>query len=305
MRLDDFDPNINVEDQRGRGGFGGFGGGGGGGLLLGLLPLIGSRFGCGGIVVVLLLLAVFGGGLGGLGSMFGGGQIAAPGGQVVQRGDGSVQSACTLNPISRATCEAYSSAENTWEALFQQQGQAFDAPKLVFYSGVGQSGCGVAQAAMGPFYCPPDQGIYIDTSFFDELATRFNAAGDFAQYYVVAHEMGHHIQNITGVSDQVRRLQARASEVEGNQLSVRLELQADCYAGVWAAQNRNRLEPGDVEEGMRAAEAIGDDALQRQAQGRVVPESFTHGSSEQRMRWLRVGLQTGDPAACDTFSGAI
>ena len=304
MRLDDFDPNINVEDQRGSGGgFGGFGGGGGGGLLFALLPMIGSRFGCGGIVVVLLLLAVFGGGLGGLVGT--GSQVSAPAGQAGQRSNGSVQGACTLNPISRATCAAYSSAENTWEAIFQQQGQAFDAPKLVFFSGRGQSGCGVAQAAMGPFYCPPDQGIYIDTSFFDELATRFGAAGDFAQYYVVAHEMGHHIQNITGTSDQVRQRQARASEVEGNQLSVRLELQADCYAGVWAAQNRNRLEPGDVEEGMRAAQAIGDDALQRQAQGHVGPESFTHGTSDQRMRWLRRGLETGDPTACDSFSAPI
>jgi hypothetical protein len=310
MRLDDFDPNINVEDQRGSGGgFGGLGGGGGGGLLFALLPMIGSRFGCGGIVVVLLLLAVFGGGLGGLGGLLGGGggQVAAPSSQVGQRpaGSGGVQGACTLNPASRATCAAYSSAENTWEALFQRQGQAFDAPKLVFFSGTGQSGCGAAQSAMGPFYCPPDQGIYIDTSFFDELSTKFGAAGDFAQYYVVAHEMGHHIQNVTGTSDQVRRAQARASEVEGNQLSVRLELQADCFAGVWAAQNRERLEPGDVEEGMRAAQAIGDDALQRKSQGRVVPESFTHGSSEQRQRWLRRGLETGDPAACDTFSGAV
>lgn len=307
MRLDDFDPNINVEDQRGSGGgFGGFGGGGGvGGFLPLILGMVGSRFGCGGIVVVLLLFAVFGG-LGNLGGMLGGGgQIAAPSGQTAQRGDGSVQGACTLNTISRATCAAYSSTENTWEALFRQQGQTFDPPKLVFFSGSGQSGCGVAQSAMGPFYCPPDQGIYIDTSFFDELANRFGAGGDFAQYYVVAHEMGHHIQNITGTSDQVRRAQARASEAEGNQLSVRLELQADCFAGVWAAQNRERLEPGDVEEGLRAAQAIGDDALQRQAQGRVVPDSFTHGSSEQRMRWLRVGLETGDPARCDTFSGAV
>jgi hypothetical protein len=311
MRLDDFDPNINVEDQRGRGGggLGGFGGGGGGGLLLGLLPMIGSRFGCGGIVVVLILLAVFGGGLGGLGSILGGGggQVAAPTAQVGQRGasDGSVQSACGLDAPSRATCAAYSSAENTWEALFQKQGQTFDAPKLVFYSGSGQSGCGAAQSAMGPFYCPPDQGIYIDTSFFDELATKFGAQGDFAQFYVVAHEMGHHIQNITGTSDEVRRAQARASETEGNQLSVRLELQADCYAGVWAAQNRERLEAGDVEEGMTAAQAIGDDTLQRKGRGRVAPESFTHGSAEQRQRWLRRGLETGDPARCDTFTGAV
>ena len=316
MRLDDFDRDINVEDQRGQGGggFGGLGGGGGGGgLLFALLPMIGSRFGCGGIVVVLILFAVFGGGLGGLGSILGGGQVTAPTAQVgrpsVAAGDageaGGASAACSLTPERRATCNAFSSTENTWEALFAQGGQQFQPAKLVFFEGSGRSGCGAAQAAMGPFYCPPDQGIYIDTSFFNELATRFGAAGDFAQYYVVAHEMGHHIQNVLGTSDQVRRSQARASETEGNQLSVRLELQADCYAGVWAARNRERLEAGDIEEGMRAAQAIGDDALQSKSQGRVVPDSFTHGTSEQRMRWLRVGLERGDPAACDTFSGAV
>ena len=158
---------------------------------------------------------------------------------------------------------------------------------------------------MGPFYCPLDRGIYIDTTFFNELATKFGAGGDFAQYYVVAHEFGHHIQTLTGASARVREIQQRSSREEGNAASVRLELQADCYAGVWAAQNRDRLEPGDIEEGLRAAQAIGDDTLQKQAQGRVVPDSFTHGSSAQRMTWLRRGLETGDPAQCDTFSGAI
>ncbi|WP_375403110.1 neutral zinc metallopeptidase [uncultured Sphingomonas sp.] len=317
MRLDDFDRDINVEDQRGQGGGGGLGGfgggGGGGGLLFALLPMIGSRFGIGGIIAVVILLAVFGGGLGGLGGMLGGGsQVAAPTERVGDRtaaaggaGAGGASAACSLTPERRATCNAFSSTENTWEALFSQGGQRFQPAKLVFFEGSGQSGCGAAQAAMGPFYCPPDKGIYIDTSFFNELATRFGAAGDFAQYYVVAHEMGHHIQSVLGTSDQVRKQQARASETEGNQLSVRLELQADCYAGVWAARNRARLEPGDIEEGMRAAQAIGDDALQQKSQGRVVPDSFTHGTSAQRERWLRVGLERGDPAACDTFSGAV
>lgn len=301
MRLDDFDPDINVEDQRGQS----FGGGGGGGMLLGLLPLIGSRFGCGGIVVVLIVLAVFGG-LGNLGGLVtGGGQAPT---QIQGRtgaGGSGATAACSVDAATRATCNAFSSAENTWERMFAQSGQRFVAPKLVFFSGRGQSGCGAAMSAMGPFYCPPDHGIYIDTSFFQELEQRFRAAGDFAQYYVVAHEFGHHIQTLTGASEQVRRAQARASEAEGNALSVRLELQADCYAGVWAAQNRARLEPGDVEEGMRAAAAIGDDTLQREAQGRVMPESFTHGTSAQRQFWLRRGLETGDPAACDTFSVAI
>ena len=299
MRLDDFDNDINVEDQRGQN----FGGGGGGGLLLGLLPLVGSRLGCGGIVVLLLVFAVFGG-LGNLGGLVGGGSTAPTRTERTGNGTGAA-AACSVDAATRSTCNAFSSAENTWEQLFAQSGERFQAPKLVFYGGRGMSGCGAAMSAMGPFYCPSDQGIYIDTSFFDELSQRFRAAGDFAQYYVVAHEFGHHIQTLTGASDQVRQAQARASEAEGNALSVRLELQADCYAGVWAAQNRNRLESGDIEEGMRAAQAIGDDTLQREAQGRVVPESFTHGTSAQRQTWLRRGLESGDPTTCDTFSGAI
>jgi len=309
MRLDDFDPNdINVNDQRGQGGGFGFGGGGGGGggLLFGLLPLIGSRFGCGGIVVVLLLMAAFGG-LGNIGSMLGGGggtsvvRSGAPSASTAE----SVAKACRANPASTAACNAFESAQQTWTRIFQQSGQRFAKPSLTFYGGSGRSGCGTAQSAMGPFYCPTDQGIYLDTSFFNELQTRFGASGDFAQDYVIAHEFGHHIQNLLGTSDQVRQVQQRGSETEGNAASVRLELQADCYAGVWAAANRDRLDPGDIQEGMTAAHAIGDDTLQREAQGRVVPDSFTHGTSEQRMRWLRRGLDSGDPAQCDTFRGAI
>jgi len=307
MRLDDYDNDINVEDQRGSGGGFGLGGGGGGGLLFGLLPLIGSRFGCGGIAVVLILFAVFGGGLGnilgGLGG--GGGQVSAPRERTAE-GQSEVRQACELNAESRNACRAFSSAENAWEGLFQSTGRRFEAPKLVFYSGSGRSGCGAAQSAMGPFYCPSDQGIYLDTSFFNELATRFKAGGDFAQDYVIAHEFGHHVQNLLGTSTKVSRAQAAAgNEAEANGYSVRLELQADCYAGVWAARNRQRLEPGDVEEGLTAARAIGDDTLQREAQGRVVPDSFTHGTSEQRIKWLRTGLESGDPASCDTFAGAI
>jgi predicted metalloprotease len=307
MRLDDYDNDINVGEADSRGGFGG--GGGGGGLLLGLLPLIGSRFGCGGIVVVLILLAVFGG-LGNLGSMIGGGNSGpAPRTQVgTQAGTGQggeVRQVCDASAERRATCQAFSNAQNTWEKIFAQSGARFREPMLRFYSGNGQSGCGAAMSAMGPFYCPTDQGIYLDTSFFDELSRRFGAPGDFAQYYVIAHEFGHHIQNLLGTSEQVQRVQRSGNEREGNAASVRLELQADCYAGVWAAQNRSRLDPGDVEEGMRAAQAIGDDTLQKEAQGRVVPDSFTHGTSAQRQFWLKKGLDSGDPAACDTFSGAI
>ena len=309
MRLDDFDPNINVEDQRGSGGggfgFGGGGGGGGGGLLFGLLPLIGSRFGCGGIVVVLILLAVFGG-LGNIGSMLGGGgSTRAPTQTSSRTGAGGATQACAVDASSRAACNAFSSADKTWEALFAKSGKQFQQPKLVFYSGNGQSGCGAAQSAMGPFYCPTDQGVYLDTEFFGELQTKFRASGDFAQDYVIAHEFGHHIQNLLGTSDDVARVQRSADEREGNRASVKLELQADCYAGVWAAQNRARIEPGDVEEGMTAARAIGDDTLQKEMQGRVVPDSFTHGTSAQRQEWLNRGLTTGDPSQCDTFGGAV
>jgi predicted metalloprotease len=158
---------------------------------------------------------------------------------------------------------------------------------------------------MGPFYCPTDQGIYLDTSFFNELANRFGAKGDFAQDYVIAHEFGHHIQNLLGTSDEVQQQMARASRTQGNALSVKLELQADCYAGVWAAANRDRLDPGDLQEGMTAAHAIGDDTLQQETQGRVVPDSFTHGTSAQRAAWLKRGIDTGDPAQCDTFNEAV
>jgi len=307
MRLDDFDNDIEVGDQRGQGsgfGFGG-GGGGGGGMLLGLIPFVFSRFGCGGVAVLLAVMFFFGGGLPLLSGGPSGGTgdrpvVSAPGG-----GGGSVADACRVDAASKAACDAFSSANRTWRTIFARSGQAYDPPMLQFYAGTGRSGCGAAQSAMGPFYCPGDQGIYLDTSFFDELGDRFGAAGDFAQFYVMAHEFGHHIQNLLGTSAQVQRAQRRLSEREGNALSVRLELQADCYAGVWGAINRDRLDPGDVEEGLTAANAIGDDTLQRQAQGRVVPDSFTHGSSADRMRWLKRGLETGDPAQCDTFSGDI
>lgn len=308
MRLDDFDPNINVEDQGNRGGgFGGFGGGGGGGgLIFGLLPLVFSRFGCGGVAVLAIVFLVFGSGLNltGGGS---GGQLSAPSSQVGSSTAGSrdATAICTASPARKAACNAFSSADKTWAALFARSGRRFEAPGLRFFDQNGESGCGAAQSAMGPFYCPRDQSIYLDTTFFDELANRFGAKGDFAQDYVIAHEFGHHIQNLLGTSDEVARAQRQGSEVEGNQASVRLELQADCFAGVWAAQNRDRMEPGDLEEGMTAAQAIGDDTLQRQSQGRVVPDSFTHGTSAQRTGWLRRGIESGDPAQCDTFSGII
>ena len=299
MRLGDEDRSSNFEDRTGRGGMG-FGGGGGmgGGMMPMLLGLVLSRFGIVGVVILLLgycALTTFGGG--------GGGTIG--GTPALQTGQPSAGKS-TLDPATQdMVLRVLGSTERRWTDLFAAQGQQYQPTTLVFYSRTDRSGCGVAQAAMGPFYCPSDQRIYLDTTFFDELSTRFGAAGDFAQAYVIAHEVGHHIQHLTGVLDQARQAQSSSSSAEGNAVQVRVELQADCYAGVWAANDRNLLEPGDVEEGMRAAEAIGDDTLQRQTQGRVVPESFTHGTSEQRMAWLRRGLQTADPAACDTFNQPI
>ncbi len=194
--------------------------------------------------------------------------------------------------------------EQTWNELFRRSGEDYREPTLVLFTGAVQSACGFAGAAVGPFYCPPDEQVYIDLSFFQDLADRYGAPGDFAQAYVLAHEVGHHVQTLLGISERVRREQARASRVEANRLSVSLELQADCLAGVWAHhadRHRDLLERGDVEEGLRAAAAIGDDRLQRRSGGDVVPESFTHGSSEQRARWFRTGWERGTPDACDTF----
>ncbi|RYY43880.1 MAG: zinc metalloprotease [Sphingomonadales bacterium] len=290
MRLDDLDPTRNARDL-------GSGGGGGGFGLLGLLPmLLGRGMGCGGIALIgIVAIAYFAMSGGGLGSLTGGGSSAP-----VSRGGGSGAAACNTAERKFA-CQVMTSTEQTWTPIFASAGKTYQPATINFYQRGVQSGCGQASSAVGPFYCPADQGVYLDTAFFDELGNRFGAKGDFAQAYVIAHEVGHHIQNLLGTSTEVSRSQARASEAEGNALSVKLELQADCFAGVWAARNRDRIEPGDVEEGMTAANAIGDDTLQRQAQGGVQPETFTHGTSAQRMQWLKRGLDTGDPEQCNTF----
>jgi predicted metalloprotease len=300
MRLDDYRTSDNVGDQRGQS-FGGGGGMGGGGGLFGMLfGMVLSRFGIGGVIVLGILYFLFAGGnpLG----VTGGGTATAP---HQATGGKTAADACAVDAESRFSCQVLASTEDTWAQIFTQAGQRYQPAGFIFYGGRGQSGCGSAQAAMGPFYCPTDNKIYLDTSFYTELRNRFGAAGDFAQAYVIAHEVGHHIQQVTGVLDKAQRAQSGLSAKEGNAVQVLVELQADCYAGVWAGRNRERLEPGDVQEGMRAAEAIGDDALQMQAQGRVVPESFTHGTSAQRQQWLKRGMDTADPAQCDTFQGRL
>ena len=195
--------------------------------------------------------------------------------------------------------------EDTWHDLFRQMGRTYVEPSLVLFSDAVKSGCGYARSATGPFYCPADQKVYIDLSFYQDLKYRFQAPGDFAQAYVIAHEVGHHVQNLMGISNKVQNLQRQVSQVEANQLSVRLELQADCFAGVWAhnaERSRQILEAGDIEEALNAASSIGDDRLQSQARGYVVPESFTHGSAAQRVQWFKRGIKTGDPAQCNTFA---
>lgn len=278
MRLNPFNAgNINVG---GGGGGGGFPGGVGGGA------------GCGTIVIALIAALVFGidptsmlGGMQGTGT--------------TTQGEGSELSEeewCTSNAYATESCNALQSLNQTWQPAFA--GGGFRDPRLHFITGGGvNTACGAASSAMGPFYCPANQTIYIDTAFYDQLDRQLGAGGDFARYYVIAHEYGHHIQTITGTADQIRSAQSQNPQA-ANQLQVRMELQADCFAGVWAGQNRNLIEPGDFEEGMTAASAIGDDAL---TGGRVSSENFTHGTSAQRAEALRTGMQTGDPNACDRY----
>jgi len=209
------------------------------------------------------------------------------------------------NRLAEFVSVVLADTEDTWHTLFRQRGQSYREPSLVLFSGAVESACGFAQAAVGPFYCPRDQKVYIDLSFFEDLKNRFRAPGDFAQAYVIAHEVGHHVQNLLGIADKVDSLRSRVGEKEGNRLSVMLELQADCLAGVWAYhadRSRRILEQGDIEEALNAASAIGDDRLQRRSRGYVTPDSFTHGSSSQRVTWFRQGIETGDTGQCNTFT---
>lgn len=225
----------------------------------------------------------------------------------VSTSSGSQPSAEDLanDPLADMISVVVADTEDVWTEIFAAEGLRYEEPTLVLFTGATRSACGMGQAAMGPFYCPADKQAYIDLSFYDDLRARYRAPGDFAQAYVIAHEIGHHVQNLLGVSGRVHRMKQQVGTAEANALSVRLELQADCFAGIWANRAhraRNILEAGDVEEALNAASAIGDDRLQRQSRGTVVPESFTHGTSAQRQRWFRVGIESGDPDRCDTFN---
>jgi len=210
------------------------------------------------------------------------------------------------DPMADMISVVIADTEDVWSGIFAGINRRYEEPRLVIFDGFTRSACGTGQAAMGPFYCPADKNAYIDLSFYRDLQDRFNAPGDFAQAYVIAHEIGHHVQNLLGISSEVQRLRQQLDQTEANQMSVRLELQADCFAGVWANHadrgSNIALEEGDIEEALNAASAIGDDRLQQQSQGRVAPDSFTHGSSAQRVRWFRIGFSTGNPDRCDTFS---
>jgi predicted metalloprotease len=267
----------------------------------------GGRVGLRGVGLGTIAIALVAGWIFGINPMailgaLSGGDLAAPSAQV-QTVPRAVEK--PTDDMGRFVASVLGGTEEVWSQLFQQGGAQYQKPTLVLFRGSTPTACGTGQSAMGPFYCPGDQKVYIDLGFYDTLRQQLGAPGDFAQAYVIAHEVGHHVQNLLGITNRMEQARGRVSEREYNALSVRLELQADCFAGIWAHHNNQSkqiLEPGDIEEALNAAAAIGDDALQRKSQGAVVPDSFTHGSSAQRQRWFTTGLETGRVQACDTFS---
>ena len=306
MRWGDFRRSDNVEDRTG-----GAPEGSGGGL-----PFGGMRLGGGALVILVIVGMLFGinpfemlGILGG-GGGDGGSVQQAPAPQMPSEYGPRAGSTGAAAPGTQADVNkdfsraVLGDTEDVWGAIFKAMGSRYEPPKLVLYRDVTRSACGTANAAVGPFYCPADRDLYLDTSFFNELHTRFGAPGDFAQAYVIAHEVGHHVQNLLGTMGKFEAQMQRSDQQTANALSVRLELQADCYAGVWGfyAQKRNIIDAKDVESGLRAAAAVGDDAIQKRTRGSVVPDSFTHGSAEQRTRWFRTGLESGDLRDCNTFA---
>jgi uncharacterized protein len=277
MQLGDQRPSGNIEDRRGMS--------------------IGGGLGIGGVIIA--IVAAFLG--------MDPGQVLNTVQQVSPPRETGVQKeGVPADEMGQFVSRVLGSTEDVWTGIFRESGNQYRAPKLVLYTGAVRSACGMGQSAMGPFYCPNDEKLYVDLSFYQDLKTRFRAPGDFAQAYVLAHEVGHHVQKLSGGFEKMQAAQGRASRRDFNQLSVRMELQADCYAGIWAnhAGTRNQLDAGDIEEGLNAASAIGDDRLQKQTQGYVVPDAFTHGSSQQRVRWFKRGMDSGRPKDCDTFSNA-
>lgn len=292
----------NIEDRRGDAAPSRLGGGGGG--IIRLLPVIYRFLGFKGTVIAALGIGAYLIFTGNLGVLTGTGGLGNSAGS---QQHGVVVESAEEQELVDFVSVVLADTEQTWHSLFKQQGITYQEPRLVLFRDAVKSACGLGQAAMGPFYCPSDHKVYIDLSFYSDLKNRYKAPGDFAQAYVIAHEIGHHVQTLLGISAKVHERRRGLSEVEGNKLSVRQELQADCLAGVWAFhahQSRQMLEEGDVEEGLAAASAIGDDRLQKQGQGYVSPDSFTHGSSEQRVKWFKIGLARGEVNACDTFAAA-
>lgn len=302
----DGDESRNVEDRRGGGGFGGglggggFGGMGGGGMHIPVGGGGGLFKGGLGMVAFIVIALIFGADPMAL--------LGGSGGDTSPAPSQTSRSARppAADPETQFVSRVLKSTEDTWTSLFRGMGRQYREPKLVLFRDATRTDCGVGQSAMGPFYCPADQRVYLDLGFFDELASRFHAPGQFPQAYVIAHEVGHHVQNLLGISDKVMQMRESMSKRDANALSVRTELQADCFAGVWAnradqQRGGKMIDDKDVDQALAAASAIGDDRLQRQARGRVVPDSFTHGSSAQRARWFRIGLESGDPRKCDTF----
>ena len=291
--------SSNIEDRRGSSDAQGMIGGGGIGILLRVLPFL-LRTKVGRIILGLGAAVFFGAKMMGIDLL-----PLLQGGAVKSSSSVSPQLSKADQELAEFVAVVLADTETTWHQQFQKLNKTYQEPKLVLFSGSVSSACGRAGASMGPFYCPADQKVYIDLSFYRDLKTRHNAPGDFAQAYVIAHEVGHHVQTLLGISKQVHAQKAKVSKEAGNALSVKQELQADCFAGLWghtAHIDRKLLEPGDLEEALVAASAIGDDRLQKQSQGHVVPESFTHGSSEQRVRWFKKGFESGDIRLCDTFS---
>jgi predicted metalloprotease len=287
MRLDDQRESDNLEDRRG----------GGGGIGL---PIGRGSFGIGTI-----LIALIGGYVLGVNPLTLLGLVDQVQHSVPQQQSAPAHRPPADDAMARFVSKVLASTEDTWREIFRASGKQYQDPKLVLFTGATPTACGTGQSAMGPFYCPGDRKVYIDLAFYRDLKTRFKAPGEFAQAYVIAHEVGHHVQNLLGISGKVEAQRRRVSEAEGNALSVRLELQADCFAGVWgkhADSMRKILQPGELEQALTAAAAIGDDRLQQQSRGRIVPESFTHGSSEQRVRWFRAGFDSGDVNQCNTFA---